>query len=186
MPRMSLVTLIYTLSSLDILLYNVGAPLGTDQCITEFIQRKVDTWKSIVLSLSESASSQPHVAYSAFTRGISHLWEFLCWTTPIMAHLLEPLEDTICVKFIPALAGHDHRSPIKCWLLSLPTRLGGLNIILPPFLSREYDASLSITVPLTSLVFDHSSQYSVDVLVYQGEKVKLDVHQHKWFFSKSA
>ena len=64
----------------------LGAPLGSDQYVTEFIQSKVDFWKSIVLALSEIASSQPHVAYSAFTCGVSHLWEFLCRITPNIAH----------------------------------------------------------------------------------------------------
>ena len=126
----------------------LGAPLGSDQYVTEFIQSKVETWKSIVLALSEIAFCQPHVAYSAFTHGVSHLWEFLCRTTPNIAHLLEPLEQIICAKFIPALTGRDSPSPIERRLLSLPTRLGGLNIISPSSLSREYDASLSITAPI--------------------------------------
>ena len=51
----------------------LGSPLGSDQFISEFIQSKVETWKSIVLALSEIALSQPHVAYFAFTHGVSHL-----------------------------------------------------------------------------------------------------------------
>ena len=154
----------------------LGAPLGSGQYVTEFIQSKVDTWKSIVLALSELASCQPHVAYSAFTRGVSHLWEFLCRTTPNIAHLLEPLEQIICAKFIPALTGRDSPSPNERRLLSLPARLGGLNITSPSSLSREYDASLSITAPLTSLIVDQSSQFSVEVLLRQRE-AKSDV-QH--------
>ena len=135
-------------------------------------------------ALSEIAFCQPHVAYSAFARGISHLWKFLCRTTPNIAHLLELLEQIICAKFIPALIGRDPPRPIERHLLSLPARLGVLNIISPPSLSREYDVSLLITAPLTSLIVDQSSQFSVDVLLRQRE-AKLDVQQHRRYFSKS-
>ena len=159
----------------------LGAPLGSDQYVTEFIQSNIDTWKSIVFTLSEIASCQPHVAYSAFICGISHLWEFLCRTTLNIAHLLEPLEQIICAKFIPALTGCDPPSPIERRLLSLPARLGGLNIISPPSLSREHDASLLITAPLTSLIVDQSSQFSVDVMLCQME-AKFDIQQDKRSF----
>ena len=105
-------------------------------------------WKHTVLAQSEIASCQPHVAYSGFTHGVSHLGEFLCRTTPNIAHLLEPLEQIICAKFIPDLTGHDSPSPIERRLLSLPNRLGGLNIISPSSLYREYDAYLSVTAPI--------------------------------------
>ena len=162
----------------------LGAPLGSDQYIIEFIQSKADLWKSIVLSLSEIASSQPHAAYSAFTRGVSHLWEFLCRTTPNIAHLLEPLEQIICAKFIPALTGRDSPSPIERRLLSLPARLGGLNIVSPASLSREYDASMSITAPLTSLIIDQSLQFPAEVLHHQ-RVAKSDVQHDRRSFSNS-
>lgn len=103
--------------------------IGFDQYITEFIQSKVDIWKSIVLTPSEIASCQSHHAYSTLTCGVFHLWEFLCRTTPNIAQLLELLEHLISAKFIPALTGHDLPSSIECCLLSLQARLGRLNII---------------------------------------------------------
>ena len=53
----------------------LGAPLGTSQYIEGFVQAKVDTCRqrTVILSLNEIATSQPHVVYSAFTHGLSNL-----------------------------------------------------------------------------------------------------------------
>ena len=50
----------------------------------------VDTLRTIIPSLTEIASSQPHAAYSTFIHCLSNLQLFLCRTTPNIDHLLEP------------------------------------------------------------------------------------------------
>ena len=65
----------------------LSAPLGTLQYSEGFVEAKVDTWRTVILSLTETASSQPHAAYSAFTHGLSNLWFFLRRTTPNIHHL---------------------------------------------------------------------------------------------------
>ena len=48
----------------------LGAPLGTQSYMENFVCSKVDTWTSHVRSLAKIAQSQPHAAYAAFIRPI--------------------------------------------------------------------------------------------------------------------
>ena len=145
----------------------LGAPVGRQSFIQEFVSAKVDHWKSILLSLADISSSSPHAAYAAFTHGIASLWLFLCRTTPNICHLLQPLKDVIRVKLTSGLTGRSAPSDLERRLFSLPVRLGGLHLIPPTALHCEFSASQKLTAPLTALLADQSSCYSVDVLLHQ-------------------
>ena len=162
----------------------LGAPLGTSQYIEGFVQAKVDTWRTVILSLTEIASSQPHTAYSAFTHGLSNLWLFLCRTTPNIHHLLEPLEETIRTNFIPTLTGRAPPNDIERKLFSLPARLGGLNIISPSSLSREYEASQLLTSSLRSLILAQSFEYPSETWFQQIE-ARSSISQSRRLFLNS-
>ena len=69
---------------------HLGAPLGSRDYVDQFVRDKVSTWSESLLRLVEVAKIQPHVAHSAFTHGISNLWQFLCRTTPNVCHLYLP------------------------------------------------------------------------------------------------
>ena len=64
---------------------------------------KVSSWVHIISELSTYANSQPHTAYSAFTKGLFSKWNFLTRTIPSISHLLQPLEEVISQKFIPSV-----------------------------------------------------------------------------------
>ena len=69
-------------------------------------------------------------------------------TSTALASLLQPLEDVIRDKFIPAIVGH-HISDLERRILSLPTRLGGLGISNPIEMAPDqYQASKDVTKPL--------------------------------------
>ena len=87
----------------------LGSPLGLQSYVEDFVNQKVTTYQSSVLTLTNLASSQPHVAFAAFTCSLSSQWLYLCCTTPNICFLLEPLEETIRTKFIPVLTG---RTPL--------------------------------------------------------------------------
>ena len=57
----------------------LGAPLGTEAFIEDFVCSMVELWSSIIETLTETASSSPHAAYTIFT----------------------PLEDLIRTRFFP-------------------------------------------------------------------------------------
>ena len=48
---------------------HLGAALGTEAFVHEFVSKKVQQWVEEVLHLSSIASTQPHAAFSAFTWG---------------------------------------------------------------------------------------------------------------------
>ena len=103
-------------------------------------------WKKAILSLIGIASSQPHAAHVAFVHGLSNLWLLLCRTTPNACHLLEPLEKAIRVNLTLTFTGHPSPINLECKLFGLPVRHGGLNIVSPPSLSREYEPYVSLTL----------------------------------------
>ena len=95
------------------------------------------------------AGSQPQAAYAAYIHGTQHKWNYICQTVPNCGHLLQPLEDCIHQKHIPALSGQLPYSNSQRDLLALPAKLGGLGLVNPTATPR-FEASLQITQPLNA------------------------------------
>ena len=77
--------------------------MGTRSFIESYVQKLVSEWVRELERLSSFAISQPHAAYVAFMYGFTSKWTFLVRTTTYIGSLLKPLEDTIRLKFLPAL-----------------------------------------------------------------------------------
>ncbi len=72
---------------------------------------------------------------------------------PNINNLLQPLEDAIRLRLIPAIAGKPSINDLERDLFALPTRLGGLNIPNPTNISsKEYDASIKVTAALVKAI----------------------------------
>ncbi len=84
---------------------HLGAALGPRSFVSSYVKAKVNTWVASNYKLSEIAKTQPHAAYSAYTHGLASKWTYFLRTIPDIADLLQPLEDAITSKFIPALTG---------------------------------------------------------------------------------
>lgn len=70
---------------------------------------------------------------------------------PAIGHLLQPLEDILRHKFIPALTGRPPPSHVKCDLLGLLAGQGGIVIANPTKLPNiEYAASQMVCQPLSN------------------------------------
>ena len=145
----------------------LGAPLGTDDYVKNFVCSKVNEWSGLLSSLSEIATCQPHAAYAALTHGLASKWLFLCRTTPNIHHLLDPLETIIRTKLLPSFT--DRAPPNECLrsLFALPVRLGGLGVSLPTNLSSEFEYSLKICTPLIKQIMEQNNSYSYEVLTDQ-------------------
>ena len=114
---------------------------------------KVSHWHEKLTSLAEVAKSQTHAAYTAFTHGFVHKFSFLSRTILHISPLLQPLEDRIRHRLIPALTGRPPPNDSERELLALPVRLGGLGIVNPTLLpNTEYQASVEVTAPLKDLI----------------------------------
>ena len=73
------------------------------------------------------------------------------------------LEDTIRLKFLPALIGQNAPNNIERDLLALPARLGGIGIIDPIQLSASHYTT-SKNVSLVSLILQQSTSYMPSLL----------------------
>ena len=60
----------------------LGSPLGSQAYVESFVHAKVDSWRSVILSLAEVALSSPHAALAALTHGITSLWIFCAGRPP--------------------------------------------------------------------------------------------------------
>ena len=111
--------------------------------------------------LSSITCSQPHVAYCAYIhRLMKSKWHYLARTIPNISDLLQPLEDTTRIRFIPVLTGRAVPGDLKRDMLSLPTRLGRLPVTNPTTTAeREHQSSLQITAILVSNIIHQRSEY---------------------------
>ena len=135
------------------------------------VNQKVQTWTNEIKHHASIATTQPHVAYTAFTHRLLSRWSYLQQTIPDIQDLLLPLENAICQHFIPALTGCPPSSAIQRKLLALPVRLGGLGLSNPVASSpAAFQASENLTSPLVALIILQNtpqtcscgSQFTVD------------------------
>ena len=111
--------------------------------------------------MAKVAQSQPHAAYSAFTKGLASRWVYVSRTVPDIDTYLQPLEDVIRCVLIPALTGRAPPNDFERDLFALPPRWGVLGLCNPICgASQEFSASLKITEPLCSLILHHDLLYS--------------------------
>ena len=129
-----------------------GAALGTPSFVEAYVKQKVEKWIGEVEKLSSIAATEPHMAYFAFTHGLVSRWSYLASTIPSFSPLLEPLEETIQLKFLPALTGRPAPRAEMRELLALTARLGGLGIINPCSLANEHSVSNQVSAPLVALI----------------------------------
>ena len=153
---------------------HLGAALGTNSFIEEYVSTKVHEWEEELLTLSRIAKSYPHEAFSAYTHGFSSRWTYLSRTIPDIAHLFQPLEKIIQNHFIPALTGRPPCSKNERLLLSLPARLGGLGITKPDDESSHlYEASKYITAPLADLITSQNIKAHINFSKVKEAKVHM-------------
>ena len=65
---------------------------------------------------------------------------------------MQPLKDTICCQFLPALTGRDSPSNVEGELLALPAHRGGLGLVNPTAMEEKHTISLQVAEPLTALI----------------------------------
>ena len=148
----------------------LGAALGTDAYINQFVTEKVDTWSSELRTLSEIAATQPHAAFAAFTHGLQSRWSYLSRTQPNVSKHYQHLENIIRSKFIPALTGNPPPNDSDRDLFALPAKVGGQGLCNPTKSSdQEYTASRTITKSLVDSINNHHGEYSYECITSQME-----------------
>ena len=129
---------------------------------------KVDEWLSCVNHLTDIAKTQPHAAFAALTHGLMSKWTYLSRTTPGISHIMEPLDESLRCKLLPALTGRPPPSDLECSLFALPARLGGLGIGVPSRnADRELQSSLLITSALRDHILSQDDEYGYEIIAKQ-------------------
>ena len=135
---------------------HLGAALGDENFVHEYVEKKVAGWCSELETLASFATSEPHAAYSAYVFGFKGKWNFLQRTVPNTEKLFEPLEKLLNDTFIPKLTGHP-QNQLEREILSLPARNGGLGLSNPTETAQSAFAdSIQITKELTDKIKDQS------------------------------
>ena len=116
--------------------------------------------------MSEIASREPQLAYSAFVYGLSKRWNYVCRTTPGVSQKLKRLDYVVREDFIPAILNRsfsctDELSPE---ILTLPPRFGGLGFpIMENVADTEYTYSRAATNELKEAIVQQLNEYTEDV-----------------------
>ena len=129
---------------------HLGAVLGTLQYRQLYVKSKVDEWVQQLTVLSEFAKFYPQSAYCAFTSGFRHKFNYVLRTIPDISAYLQPVEDTIRHKLIPAICDISCCNDDDRLLLSLPVKLGGMAIDdITKLSDLEYNQSRELTKNLS-------------------------------------
>ncbi len=154
----------------------LGSAIGSDTYIKSFSVDKISEWSVKLEKLSLIAHSHPHAAYSAFIHGVSSDWTYLMRTTPGIASLFQPLEDTIRQKLIPSITNLPPPNDLTRTLLALPTKLGGLGIPNPVELANsEYSFSTKLCEPLSNTIINQGVISSPSDFFLQQSKIKSSI-----------
>ena len=155
---------------------HLGAAIGTHEFIEAYAAQKIEKWVNEIESLTAIAHTHPHAAYAAFVHGVIGRWLYLMRTINISSSIFQPLEDAIHHQLIPVLTGQVFSSPEVRKFLSLPTRLGGLNIVNPVEIAEsQLRTSKAITAPLKKMIVEQSEQFTKPQL----QSVKSALHREK-------
>uniref|UniRef100_A0A1X7VKB1 Uncharacterized protein n=1 Tax=Amphimedon queenslandica TaxID=400682 RepID=A0A1X7VKB1_AMPQE len=126
----------------------LGGVVGDHEGLLSYVTGSVNEWTSIVEKLTVIAKTQPQLAYSAFTRSVQSQWAYLQRVVPDCGSSFIPLEQLISQRFIPTIFSCEI-SPTERSHLTLPARLGGLNIQDPTLTSTtNYTTSRRLTSPI--------------------------------------
>ena len=127
---------------------HLGAPLGSQTFVNDFVSHKVNKWVKQLAALSTIAETDPQAAYCAYVHGFQSSWTHLARTTPGTGNFFEPLEAVIRNSFIPALIGQQPDNLTRD-LFALPPRFGGLGLRNPVKSALdEFHSSLQLSANL--------------------------------------
>ena len=139
----------------------LGGFIGSNDDMLAYVSEKVCKWVSNVRMFADIASTQPQLAYTAFTRSLQHEWTFLLRVIPNCHGVFQDLEHVIGAIFLPALFGVEISSEERD-LFVLPLRMGGLGVINPVVAATGvHEFSVCSTAVLTRSIV-HAMEFELD------------------------
>ena len=86
---------------------HLGAVIGSEEFRTEYCQKLVKTWVEEINLLADIAVTEPQAAYTCYISGYQHRFTYFLRTIPGIEKHLQPVEEIIKHRLIPAItAGH--------------------------------------------------------------------------------
>ena len=138
---------------------HLGAVIGSKSFKDEYCEEKVKKWSEELTYLTKIATSQPHAAYTAFTKGYRSKFTFFMRTIQDFEDYLEPIEAILNDQFIPTIFGQEDTLPgyFKN-LLSLSPGDGGLGIpVLKAESHLQYTGSKAVTKSHVDSIINQSN-----------------------------
>ena len=126
----------------------LASVIGDASALNMYCEDKVQKYSKMTEKLRKFARSNPHPVYSCLTKGVQSKLSFMTRTAPEFHLKLDGVENDISEKLIPTLTGRDAPNDTQMELLSLPLRMGGLNIQMPSDYSENFKWSKMNSEPL--------------------------------------
>ena len=149
----------------------LGSFIGDHPGMNNYVEDCVREWLCMIEKLIIVAKTQPQLAYSAFMRSIQCQWTYLQRVTPHSGSFFEPIDCIVTEQLLPTIFGCEISS-LERILFSLPTRMGGLNILNPVETAfSNYNISRKLTSPITDAL-KGIINFDVEEFNFQCNKVQ--------------
>ena len=142
----------------------IGAVIGSRQFKDQYCREKVLGWKGELEALSEIARSQPHAAYTVFTKSYKSKFTYFMRTIESFEDYVDPIQEVIDELLLPTLFGQTE--PLPSNLRQLVT------FVMPkvfPLCSCHALATFSIKPVLTSFI----------LIIYRENASTIFIHRFK-------
>ena len=127
--------------------------------------------------LLKIAAIEPQSIYSAFNVSFKHKVTYTTRTIPDICQHLHKFDQEIEKVFIPAVIDRHISNNVERKLLSLPVKLGGVEIVIFADIAKtEYEKSRNITEFLTKLYLE---KISIDKSNIELAKLKYSIKKEK-------
>ena len=108
---------------------HLGAVIGSQEFKDQYCREKVLGWKGELEALSEIARSQPHAAYTVFTKGYKSKFTYFMRTIESFEDYVDPIQEAIDDLLLPTLFGQPEPLPSDLrQLVTLTPAQGGLGV----------------------------------------------------------
>ena len=126
---------------------HLGAIIGSKDYKNQYYNENVPGWKEEITTLADTAQSQPHAAYIAFTKGYQSKFAYFMRTIESFEEYVSPIQEAINHMRLPPLFSQTEPLPDELSeLVTLTPAQGGMGIPnLRVEASQQYAASKSIT-----------------------------------------
>ena len=129
----------------------LASVIGDASAMNMYCEENVQEYSKMTEKLREFARSNPHPVYSCLTKGVQSKLSFMTRKTPEIHLKLDGVENYTSEKHIPTLTGRDAPNETQRELLSLPLRMGGLNIQMPSDYSENFKWSKMTPEPVENV-----------------------------------